>query len=110
MPGSTRKPGLVVDMVGLLSHLQPQRIVLFGSYAYGLPNDSSDVDLLVVMDYHGSGLEMEALYKRPAWRQEPPNKAVFAHDFAFVNAERYFELFTRARLPRSSSSAVVAVA
>ncbi|MFZ5818485.1 MAG: nucleotidyltransferase family protein, partial [Chloroflexota bacterium] len=29
---------------------QPEEIVLFGSYAYGKPNPSSDVDLLVVME------------------------------------------------------------
>lgn len=28
---------------------QPDRIILFGSYAYGTPDDDSDVDLLVVM-------------------------------------------------------------
>lgn len=28
---------------------KPQRIVLFGSYAYGSPTKDSDVDLLVVM-------------------------------------------------------------
>ena len=28
---------------------QPQRIVLFGSYAYGKPTPDSDVDVLVVM-------------------------------------------------------------
>jgi predicted nucleotidyltransferase len=27
----------------------PDRIILFGSYAYGTPSDDSDVDLLVVM-------------------------------------------------------------
>ncbi|MEW5871723.1 MAG: nucleotidyltransferase domain-containing protein [Chloroflexota bacterium] len=29
---------------------RPQRIILFGSYAYGEPRPESDVDLLVVMD------------------------------------------------------------
>jgi len=29
---------------------QPEEIILFGSYAYGKPQLSSDVDLLVVMD------------------------------------------------------------
>ena len=29
---------------------QPEEIILFGSYAYGKPEPSSDVDLLVVMD------------------------------------------------------------
>jgi len=28
----------------------PERIILFGSYAYGNPTDDSDVDLLVVME------------------------------------------------------------
>lgn len=29
--------------------LNPEKIVLFGSYAYGMPNPHSDVDLLVIM-------------------------------------------------------------
>ena len=29
--------------------LNPEKIVLFGSYAYGTPNQHSDVDLLVIM-------------------------------------------------------------
>jgi predicted nucleotidyltransferase len=29
---------------------QPERIILFGSYAYGQPRPESDVDLLVVME------------------------------------------------------------
>ncbi len=28
---------------------QPQKIVLFGSYAYGRPTEDSDVDLLVIL-------------------------------------------------------------
>ena len=28
----------------------PEKIILFGSYAYGTPSDDSDVDLLVVME------------------------------------------------------------
>jgi len=28
---------------------QPAKIILFGSYAYGTPNEDSDVDILVVM-------------------------------------------------------------
>jgi predicted nucleotidyltransferase len=30
-----------------------ERIVLFGSYAYGTPDADSDVDLLVVMEHEG---------------------------------------------------------
>jgi predicted nucleotidyltransferase len=34
---------------------QPERIVLFGSYAYGKPQPDSDVDLLVVLAFDGKG-------------------------------------------------------
>ena len=30
-------------------HFQPEKIILFGSYAYGTPREDSDVDLLVIM-------------------------------------------------------------
>ena len=33
---------------------RPQKIVLFGSYAYGDPTPDSDVDLLVVLPFRGS--------------------------------------------------------
>ncbi len=39
---------------------QPERIVLFGSHAYGTPGPFSDVDLLVVMPYEGSPLQQAA--------------------------------------------------
>jgi predicted nucleotidyltransferase len=32
---------------------QPERVVLFGSYAYGRPHADSDVDLLVIMPHAG---------------------------------------------------------
>jgi predicted nucleotidyltransferase len=33
---------------------RPQRVILFGSYAYGNPTADSDVDLLVVMPHTGA--------------------------------------------------------
>jgi len=38
----------VVDQIAALVH--PNRIILFGSYAYGTPRPESDVDLLVIME------------------------------------------------------------
>ena len=35
----------------------PEKIILFGSYAYGRPNADSDVDLLVVLAFRGSDLQ-----------------------------------------------------
>lgn len=34
----------------IVRELAPQKVVLFGSYAYGSPNPHSDVDLLVIME------------------------------------------------------------
>lgn len=34
----------------------PERIVLFGSYAYGTPTGDSDIDLLVVLPFEGKGI------------------------------------------------------
>jgi predicted nucleotidyltransferase len=37
----------------------PERIILFGSHAKGVANESSDVDLLVVMEYDGRPLDKD---------------------------------------------------
>jgi len=39
----------------------PEKIVLFGSYAYGKPHPDSDVDLLVVMPFEGSPFRQAAV-------------------------------------------------
>jgi len=33
----------------------PNKIILFGSYAYGTPHEDSDVDMLVIMPFEGKG-------------------------------------------------------
>ncbi len=50
--------------------IHPEKIILFGSYAYGKPNDDSDVDLFVVMEsderVHARMVQLsEILYPRP---------------------------------------------
>jgi len=35
----------------------PQKIILFGSYAYGRPTEDSDVDILVIMPFKGRNPE-----------------------------------------------------
>jgi predicted nucleotidyltransferase len=43
---------LAGDIVRLFS---PEKIILFGSYAYGRPTEDSDVDLMMVMPHRGPG-------------------------------------------------------
>ncbi|MGD0216034.1 MAG: nucleotidyltransferase domain-containing protein [Desulfobaccales bacterium] len=40
----------------IVREFQPERIILFGSYAYGNPTPDSDVDLLVVLPFEGKNL------------------------------------------------------
>ncbi|MEA2072082.1 MAG: nucleotidyltransferase domain-containing protein [Campylobacterota bacterium] len=37
-----------LEIVEALMPLNPQKIILFGSFAYGTPNEESDIDLYVV--------------------------------------------------------------
>jgi predicted nucleotidyltransferase len=49
---------VAMDKVEALSRqiareFEPERIILFGSHAYGTPSDYSDVDVLVIMPFEG---------------------------------------------------------
>jgi predicted nucleotidyltransferase len=46
-PVAETLPGAIKRIV---SELKPEKIILFGSYAYGNPTPDSDVDLLVIMN------------------------------------------------------------
>jgi len=39
---------------------KPQKIILFGSYAYGIPTPDSDVDMLIVTTFNGRNPEKAA--------------------------------------------------
>jgi len=41
------------EIIALLKNLKLDKVLLFGSYAYGDVHDDSDVDLLVVLDKEG---------------------------------------------------------
>ena len=38
------------------AEFRPEKVILFGSHAYGTPAEDSDVDLLVIMEHSGSGV------------------------------------------------------
>ena len=44
----------------ITANYNPQKIILFGSYAHGIPKSDSDVDLLVVMDMQLSEMKQAA--------------------------------------------------
>lgn len=48
----------------LVDELHPEKIVLFGSYAYGKPNPHSDVDLLIILKTNESLKERSWMVSR----------------------------------------------
>ncbi len=51
--------GTTLDMAiqRIASTLRPEKVILFGSFAYGAPTSDSDVDLLVIMETNLSSSE-----------------------------------------------------
>lgn len=51
----------------IAERFQPEKIILFGSYAYGTPHEESDVDLLVIMptyDVVNQSIRIEEAFDR----------------------------------------------
>jgi uncharacterized protein len=84
----------IIDVVNRIADgFDPEKIILFGSYATGNPNNDSDIDLLVIKDTNlprhkrsldiqkslrGSMIPMDILvYTRKEFEQEQHNKYSF---------------------------------
>jgi len=52
-----------LEIVERLKPLNPDKVILFGSYAYGTPNEDSDIDLFLIKDTNDTKYEARALLK-----------------------------------------------
>ncbi len=43
----------------IVESFNPEKIILYGSYAYGIPNNQSDIDLLIVMPFEGRSSKVQ---------------------------------------------------
>ncbi len=51
IPIATLTPALVQEIVKrIIDAVDPDQVILFGSYAYGIPHKESDIDILVIME------------------------------------------------------------
>lgn len=48
----------------IVKGVDPERIILFGSYAYGNPNEDSDLDILVIMESTARPAERSLMVSR----------------------------------------------
>ncbi len=47
------RESIIRNITSSLSSLKPYRVILFGSFAYGEPDEESDIDLVVVLNIKG---------------------------------------------------------
>lgn len=70
-----------------LKKAEPEKIILFGSYAYGEPNEESDIDLLVIKDIPISKVrDYRLMLKKALWNLFKDQKLEF--DLLVDNQER----------------------
>jgi len=51
MTGTGEAQQMIADILRkIVAVYAPQKVILFGSYAYGKPNEDSDIDLLIIKD------------------------------------------------------------
>ena len=55
----------------IAEQFHPERIILFGSYAWGSPTSDSDVDLLVVLPFQGKNWRMASEIRKRARFSHP---------------------------------------
>lgn len=55
-------------MQAIGERFHPHRVILFGSRVYGVPSPESDVDLLVILPFDGSPLEVMSAMLAEAYR------------------------------------------
>ncbi|MFT5660605.1 MAG: putative nucleotidyltransferase [Sulfurimonas sp.] len=66
------------EIVERLKPLNPDKIILFGSYAYGTPNEDSDIDLFLVKDIESNKAREYRLTAKKQLRE-----LIFKHEIGF---------------------------
>ena len=63
-----------IDIIrdSIVQYYNPEKIILFGSYAYGSPNENSDIDLLIVMEFEGKSSRKSL----EIWKKIKPNFSI----------------------------------
>lgn len=52
------------QIVEKLKPLNPKKIILFGSYAYGIPTEDSDLDLCIITESAGTKIEKKSIIRK----------------------------------------------
>jgi len=92
----------------IVRKFHPDKVVLFGSYAYGKPSEDSDVDLLVVLPYEGRSAAKSAEIHRAIHRGFPLDVLAYPAEYIAqrVANEDFFlrEVVTKGKLLYESAN------
>ena len=55
----------------IVENFKPQKVILFGSHAYGKPKEDSDIDLLVVMPFECRSVEQAIKIRQRIYPKMP---------------------------------------
>lgn len=72
----------------LVERFHPEQVILFGSYAYGNPDENSDVDLLVIGDCPESPLKRR-IEIRDAWWKMPRKEHLLPFDLVVTTPKTH---------------------
>ena len=97
------------EIVQRLKPLEPDKIILFGSYAYGEPNEESDIDIFLIKDIRKKELRNYALMAKKLLRDLVFEKNIGFDVFAdsvdrmnyrinFVKDQFYDEILHRGKI------------
>jgi len=86
----------IMQLVNLVVELaDPDRIILFGSYAYGEPNDKSDIDLLVIKNGKEISFDDEAKIAVAIFRKRNLHRIGTKYDMFIRSEGQVLELAKR---------------
>jgi predicted nucleotidyltransferase len=68
-----------LEIIECLKPLNPNKIILFGSYAYGTPNEDSDIDLFLLKD----NLNLNDLFNYELRAREKIRELIFKYKIGF---------------------------
>ena len=57
------KESIIKEIVNQLKEINPLKVILFGSYAYGKHDEMSDIDLVVILNKAGMSLNYKEIRK-----------------------------------------------
>jgi predicted nucleotidyltransferase len=81
---------ILLEITTILKQYGIEKIILFGSYAYGIPNKDSDIDLLVIKDIPANETrDFRIKLKKALWMKL--GKLNFSFDILVDNEKRINE-------------------